>query len=245
MPELPEVETIRRQLAQKLIGKKLNDKKIAGVKRRAKILDIEFVGKSHLLFHLKLTGQLIFNGTPGKYTRQVFNFDDGSCLIFNDVRKFGWHKIVSESQLKDIEKKLGPEPFDITEKQLVLMLAKRPKAKIKTVLMDQKFIAGIGNIYADEILFASRIHPLRLASALQPKEIISLLGKIKKILTAAIKAGGSSVSDYLDGFGQKGTYSRQHKVYQKTGQPCLKCGAKIERLKISGRSAHFCSKCQK
>ena len=245
MPELPEVETIRRQLALLIISKKLQGKEVVSVNRKAKILDIEFVDKSHLLFHLKLTGQLIFNGTPGKYTRQVFNFNDGDCLIFNDVRKFGWHKMVSESELKDIEKKLGPEPFDITEKQFFLMIAKRPKAKIKTLLMDQKFIAGIGNIYSDEILFASYIHPLRIVGGLQPKEIISLLGNIKKILTVAIKAGGSSTSDYLDAFGQKGGYSRQHQVYQKTGQPCLECGAKIERLKISGRSAHYCPNCQK
>ena len=245
MPELPEVETIRRQLSGKIVGKKLGNKRIIGVSRRAKILDVEFADKSHLLFHLKLTGQLIFNGLPGKYTRQVFNFDDGSRLIFNDVRKFGWRKMVSESELKDIEKKLGPEPLAITQKQFASMLAKRPKAKIKPLLMDQKFIAGIGNIYSDEILFASRIHPLRLASALQPKEIVLLLGKTKKILTAAIKAGGSSVADYLDAFGQKGAYSRQHKVYQKTGQKCVKCGSVIERIKLAGRSAHYCPKCQK
>lgn len=245
MPELPEVETIRRQLSLRIIGKKLRGKKVVKVNRRAKILDVEFADKSHLLFHLKLTGQLIFNGLPGKYTRQVFHFNDGSCLTFNDVRKFGWHKMVSESAFKDIEKKLGPEPFDITPKQFALMIAKRPKAKIKTLLMDQKFIAGIGNIYSDEILFASHVHPLRIAGTLQSKEIISLLGKTKKILTAAIKAGGSSVADYLDGFGQRGAYSRQHKVYQKTGLPCLKCQTLIKRIKSGGRSAHFCPKCQK
>ncbi|PIR91074.1 DNA-formamidopyrimidine glycosylase [bacterium (Candidatus Gribaldobacteria) CG10_big_fil_rev_8_21_14_0_10_41_12] len=245
MPELPEVETIRQQLAKQIVGKELQGKKVIGVNRRAKILDIEFADKSHLIFHLKLTGQLIFNGTPGKHTRRVFNFNDGSCLIFNDVRKFGWYKIVSESQLKDIKKKLGPEPFGLTEKQFALMIAKKPKAKIKTLLMDQKFIAGIGNIYADEILFASRIHPLRVAGALGPREIILLLGKIKEILTAAIKAGGSSVSDYLDAFGQKGGYSRKHKVYQRTGQQCVKCGSIIERIRLAGRSAHYCPNCQK
>ncbi|MEK7173243.1 MAG: bifunctional DNA-formamidopyrimidine glycosylase/DNA-(apurinic or apyrimidinic site) lyase [Patescibacteria group bacterium] len=245
MPELPEVETIRQQLAKQIIGKKWQGKKVIGVYRRAKILDIALADQSHLLFHLKLTGQLIFNGAPDKHTRQVFNFNDGSCLVFNDVRKFGWFKIVSAEELQDIEKKLGPEPFGLTPKQFTAMLAKRPKAKIKTLLMDQKFIAGIGNIYADEILFASHIHPLRIAGDIQPKEIILLLDKMKKILTAAIKAGGSSVADYLDTFGQKGNYSRQHKVYQKTGQPCQVCQTLIKRIKLGGRSAHYCPKCQK
>ena len=244
MPELPEVETIRSQLAQKLIGKRLDGKKIVGVKRRAKILIVEFADKTALLFHLKLTGQLIFNGTPGRYTRQVFNFSDGSCLVFNDTRKFGWSKIVKEQGFKDIEKKLGPEPFDITEKQFVLMLAKRPQAKIKPLLMDQKFIAGIGNIYADEILFASGVRPLRQVKTLDKKEIYLLFVNIKKILKAAIQSGGSSVRYYLNALGEKGGFVKYHKVYQRTGQPCKVCQTPIKRIKLGGRSAHYCSKCQ-
>ena len=245
MPELPEVETIRRQLVQKLIGKKLNGKKIVGVKRRAKILIIEFADKTALIFHLKLTGQLIFNGTPGEYTRRIFNFNDGNRLVFNDARKFGWSKMVKEQGLKDIEKKLGPEPFDIAEEQFVLMLAKRPQTKIKPLLMDQKFIAGIGNIYADEILFASGIHPLRQVKTLDKKEIHLLFANIKKILKAAVQSGGSSVRSYLDALGQKGGFAKYHKVYQKTGQKCAKCGSIIQRIRLGGRSAHFCPKCQK
>ena len=245
MPELPEVETIRRQLARKLVGKILGKKQIVGVRRRAKILIIEFADKTALLFHLKLTGQLIFNGAPGRYTRQVFRFSDGSCLIFNDARKFGWSKMASEQEVRDIERKLGPEPFDIAEKQFASMLAARPKAKIKPLLMDQKFISGIGNIYADEILFACGLHPLRRAGALSSREVHWLFGSIKKILKAAIKEGGSSVKDYINSEGGQGGYQKYHRVYQKAGQKCVKCGSIIQRIKLGGRSAHFCPNCQK
>ncbi|PIU15507.1 DNA-formamidopyrimidine glycosylase [bacterium (Candidatus Gribaldobacteria) CG08_land_8_20_14_0_20_39_15] len=245
MPELPEVETIRKQLAKKLIGKKLNGKKIGEVARRAKILIIKFSDKTCLIFHLKLSGQLIFNGTPGKYTRQVFNFSDGTRLIFNDARKFAWYKIMSEQGFRRLEKKLGPEPFDITEKQFFSILAKRSQAKIKPLLMNQGFIAGIGNIYADEILFASGIHPTRQIKTLDNKEIRLLFKNIKKILKAAIKAGGSSVRDYIDAEAGQGGYQKYHKVYQRTGQKCVKCGGLVQRIKLGGRSAHFCPKCQR
>ncbi len=145
MPELPEVETIRRQLSQKIVGKKLNGQEVVGVRRRAKILIIDFNEGTSLIFHLKLTGQLIFNGKPSRHTRKVFNFDDGSQLIFNDARKFGWWKKVKET--RRIEKGFGPEALAINPKVFKVLLRKRPNSKIKPLLMDQKFIAGIGNIY--------------------------------------------------------------------------------------------------
>jgi len=242
MPELPEVEIIRQQLSRKIVGKKLNGRKITGLRRRAKILIIDFADGSSLIFHLKLTGQLIFNGEPLQHTRKVFNFDDGSRLIFNDVRKFGWWKEVKET--KTIEKKFGPEATDISLSAFKELLSKRPKAKIKPLLMDQSFIAGIGNIYSDEILFASRIHPLRLAGALTEEEVKRTCQNIKKILKKAIKHQGSSIKDYLDTSGQKGDYIKHHKVYQREGEKCFRCKALIKRIKIGGRSAHFCPKCQ-
>ncbi len=169
MPELPEVETIRRQLAQKIIGKKLDGKRITNVRRIAKLLIIAFDDGSGLVFHLKLTGQLIFNGKPSEHTRKVFNFDDGSQLIFNDARKFGWWKKVKET--KKIEKEFGPDALEINLKTFKTLLTKRPNAKIKPLLMDQKFIAGIGNIYSDEILFAAKIAPLRLSKTLTVQEV--------------------------------------------------------------------------
>lgn len=243
MPELPEVETIRRQLSRKIINKKLNNKRISALRRRGKILIIDFTDGSSLLIHLKLTGQLIFNAKPSQYTRKVFNFSDGSNLLFNDLRKFGWWKYRKET--KSIEKELGPEALRVSLPFFKKRLFGRPNAKIKTLLMDQKFIAGIGNIYSDEILFASRVHPLRLVKTLKEKEIETIFRNIKKILKKAIKYHGSSVESYLDSSGEKGSYTKYHKAYQKQGKKCPRCGTIIQRIKIGGRSAHFCQKCQK
>ena len=241
MPELPEVETIRRQLYKKIIGKRIGGRKIVGLRRRAKILIIDFDDSSSLIFHLKLTGQLIFNGKPSQYTRKVFNFDDGSKLIFNDVRKLGWWKKVKDT--KKIEEKFGPEPLKIGLKAFKALLIKRPNSKIKALLIDQKAIAGIGNIYSDEILFSAKARPYRLAKDLTNGEIKKIFNGTKKILEEAVEHRGSSVEHYLDACGQKGEYAKYHMVYRKKN--CRRCGAKIERIKIGGRSAHFCPKCQK
>ncbi len=243
MPELPEVETIRRQLSRKIVGKELDGKKITGVRRRAKILIIDFNDGSSLLFHLKLTGQLIFNGSPSAYTRQVFYFKDGSRLVFNDARKFGWWKIVKDTSA--IEKKFGPEALEVSLEEFKNNLKRHPLSKIKTLLMNQEFIAGIGNIYSDEILFASRVHPLRRAGSLKPGEIKSIHQNIKRILREAIKRHGSSVQYYLDASGDKGDFARYHKVYQREGEKCFRCPSLVKRIKMGGRSAHFCPACQK
>lgn len=243
MPELPEVETIRRQLQKKIVGKAIKGQKIIGLRRKAKILIIDFENGASLIFHLKLTGQLIFNGKPSQYTRKVFIFDDGSKLIFNDTRKFGWWKEVKDT--KRIEKELGPEPLEIDLKIFKDLLIKHPNAKIKPLLMNQKFIAGIGNIYSDEILYAARVHPLRCVKTLAQKEIEQIFQNIKKILREAIKYHGSSVEYYVDACGEKGNFVKYHKVYQKEGQKCSCCGATIKKIKISGRSAYFCSDCQR
>ncbi len=243
MPELPEVETIRRQLSKKIIGKKLGNKKITRLRRRAKILIIDFGDGSSLIFHLKLTGQLIYNKKPSRFTRKVFNFADGSRLIFNDARKFGWWKMVKDT--KELEQSFGPEALDIDFQTFGDLLKKRPNARIKPLLMDQKFIAGIGNIYSDEILFASQVHPLHRAKTLKEKEIKRIHQNIGKILKEAIRRHGSSVQSYLDAYGQRGDYAKSHKVYQKEGKKCPRCGATIKRMKLGGRSAHFCPHCQK
>ena len=243
MPELPEVETIRRQLSKKIIGKKLERHKVSGLRRRGKMIIIDFSDGSSLVFHLKLTGQLIYGTQPSRFTRKVFNFDDGSKLVFNDVRKFGWWKRVKNT--KKIEEALGPEALDLGLQELKSLLSKRPNARIKTFLMDQKIIAGIGNIYSDEILFAAKVRPLRRAKTLSGKEIKSIHQNIGRILSEAIKYNGSSVEYYLDACGQKGDYVKQHKIYQKEGENCPRCGGQIKRVKIGGRSAHFCPHCQK
>ncbi len=241
MPELPEVETIRRQLSQKIVGKRLAGQKIVRLRRRAKILIIDFEDGTSLIFHLKLTGQLIFNGKPSRYTRKVFNFDDGSQLIFNDVRKFGWWRKVKETDSMDIE--FGPEALEINLNTFKSLLTKKPNAKIKPLLMDQKFIAGVGNIYSDEILFAAKVAPPRLIKTLTEKEIREIFQNIKKILNTAIKHKGSSVEYYLDACGRQGDYVKYHKVYHR--EKCSLCGTKIKKIKIGGRNAHYCPNCQK
>jgi len=243
MPELPEVETIRRQLSRKIVGKKLNGRRIIKIRRRAKLLIIDLDNGSSLIFHLKMTGQLIFNGKTLPSTRKVFYFKDGSKLIFNDARKFGWWKIVKNS--RTMEEQLGPEALEISLPIFKNILNKRPASRIKPLLIDQKFIAGIGNIYSDEILYAAKVHPLRRVRTLNHEEIKRIFYNIGRILKLAIKCRGSSVEHYIDACGKKGSFIRYHKVYQKEGQKCRRCKSFIERIKISGRSARFCPFCQK
>jgi formamidopyrimidine-DNA glycosylase len=242
MPELPEVETIREQLSRKIVGKKLDGKKITGLRRRGKILMIDFTDGSSLVIHLKLTGQLIFNGKPSPHTRKVFYFSEGSQLIFNDTRKFGWWKKVRNT--RQIESQLGPEALEIDLPTFKNNLKKHPQAKIKPLLMDQKFIAGLGNIYSDEILFTAKIHPLRQVKTLGDKEIKQIYQNIKKILLRAIQYRGTTEQYYRDACGQKGNYQQQLKVYQREGEKCSCCGTIIKRIKLAGRSAHFCPRCQ-
>ena len=243
MPELPEVETIRCQLAKEIVGKKLKKVKVTRVRRRAKILIIDLADGSSLVFHLKLTGQLLLNAKSSDYSRAVFKFDDGTNLVFNNPRGLGWWKKVEDTT--DIEKGFGPEPLDknFTLKKFKSMLSKRKNSKIKPLLMDQRFIAGIGNIYSDEILFAAKIQPLRQVKTLRRGEVEEIFKAIKRILKAAIKHRGSTSRYYLDVFGKKGEYIKYHKVYRRENCPC--CGTKIKKIKLGGRSAHYCPECQK
>lgn len=245
MPELPEIETIKRELSCEIVGKKLEGVKVTDVRRRAKILMIDLADGSSLIFHLKLTGQLLLNARPGKYTRAVFKFTDGTNLVFNNVRKFGWWKRVKDTS--EIEKDFGPEPLtkDFTLKKFKEILSHRTKSKIKPLLMDQQFIAGIGNIYSDEILLASGVRPTRRVKTLNEKEIKRIFQKMKEILKEAIKYQGSSIQYYVDARGQRGKYVKYHQVYGREGEPCKKCGTIIKRIKIGSRSAHFCPICQK
>jgi formamidopyrimidine-DNA glycosylase len=206
-------------------------------------LIIDFSDSSSLIFHFKLTGQLIFNGKPSPSTRKVFYFKDGSRLVFNDTRKFGWWKNVKKSQ--EIEGQFGPEALAISLSKFRNILARRPNAKIKPLLMDQKFIAGIGNIYSSEILYAAKVHPLRPVKTLNDKEIGQIFRNIGKILRAAIKYQGSSVEYYVDARGEKGDFVEYHKVYQKEDQRCYRCAKAIKRIKIGSRSAYFCPNCQR
>ena len=217
-----------------------------------------------ILIHLKLTGQLIYQdqktriagghpipplnlAVPNKTTRVTFTFTNGGHLYFNDIRKFGWVKIVEneKSKVKEaIGMELGPDAMEISFDDFKKRLNAKGQWRIKKLLMDQKFVAGIGNIYSDEALWRARIHPRRSAVSLQPSEVRRLYDGIRESLKLAIAKGGSSANAYVDSGGEKGLYLSFAKAYHMTGKPCARCKTPIVREKMDGRSAHFCPKCQ-
>jgi len=279
MPELPEVETIRRDLHRKVKDKEIkfvtvNTPKIVkeppisefctqiegkvfkNINRRGKYLVIELDSGKKLVIHLGMTGLLIYPFNEDskkiinvKHNHLVFTFIDGTKLIFNDVRKFG--KIYLVSNLNQIEgmAKLGLDPLDdcFKEEIFVQILNKKKKSKIKSFLMNQEFITGLGNIYVNEVLYRANIHPLRKISSLHKEEIGNLYQQIKLVLNKAIKAGGSTVADeaYLNTDGEKGKFAEKLQVYARKGEPCVKCGHSIDVVRIEGRSSFICPQCQK
>lgn len=281
MPELPEVETIKRDLEKSLAGKKIikvivhnpkviREPDVAGFKRglegavvtnilrRAKLLVWELSNGKALTVHLKMTGQLVLRQElstnpepveglvyPGRdiNSRVAFHLSDGKIVDFNDQRLFGELRLLDDWQSLEFVRSLGPEPADLNLRQFQGMLAGK-KAKIKPLLMDQKFISGIGNLYAAEILFRAKIHPGRLAGSLTDKEKELLFKAINDILNAAIDYGGSSVDDYVRLSGKQGEYAQFHKAYGRDGQPCLTCKTVIKRISQGGRGTYFCPKCQ-
>ncbi len=294
MPELPEVETIRRDMSAKIVDKKIlsvkvMDKKMEGAnklirlltgnkiiaaRRIGKLLIFDLNDKRHFLIHLKMTGQLVYidgdeivagghpfkEGSvlervggmlPNKHTRLSICFaagkgDDEGQLFFNDTRKFGYAKIVSSEELEIIEGGYGIEPLrkEFTLENLKKVIKNR-KIAIKAAILDQKKVSGIGNIYADEILFASGIRPERKASSLKDAEIAKIHKEAERIIALAIKHRGTTFSDYVDGQGNKGGFVRFLKVYGRDGEKCPRCGRKISKKRVAGRGTHFCSFCQK
>ena len=218
-----------------------------------------------ILIHLKLTGQLIYQDqktriagghpipplnlpVPNKTTRVTFAFTNGGHLYFNDMRKFGWVKIVEsrESKIKEaIGMELGPDPLTMSYGEFCERLEKRGQYRIKKLLMDQSFIAGVGNIYSDEALWRAKIHPRRPAVSLKPSEVRKLYEGIRDCLKLAIEKGGSSRNAFVDSGGEKGLYLSYAKAYHMTGKPCARCKIPIVREKMDSRSAHFCPFCQK
>lgn len=277
MPELPEVETLRRELASKIIGKtiksievdtaklinvplkvlnqKINPpaggKKIKSVSRRAKILILELNNDYSLLIHLKLTGQLVFCSKlcklPNKFTHIIFNFTDGSRLFFNDIRKFGWLKLLDQEQLKKELAGYGLEPLnrEFTLEKFKEILNKRKNAKIKQVLLDQTLIAGIGNIYTDESCFYAKIKPTRIIKTLKEGEVKNLYQGIKKILKLAIAKKGTSADTYVQLDGSPGGMEKYLKVYGRKGEKCKRCPGIVKKIKLNGRGTAFCENCQK
>jgi len=280
MPELPEVETIRRGLQRKIKNKQIKDivinvnkivkkpslrefitkikgKKIKEVDRRGKYIIIYLDSKDKLIVHLGMTGLLIYpydnkiteKEINPKHNHLIFTFTDDTQLVFNDVRRFG--KIFLVSNINEVESitKLGVEPLEdyFTEEVFIQKLNKKENSKIKSFLMKQEFVTGLGNIYANEVLYRSNIHPLRLISSLNKKEVRNLYQQIKLVLSEAVELRGSTVADeaYRDTDGEKGKFAKKLQVYARKGEPCTKCGHSIEVVRIEGRSSFICPQCQK
>lgn len=291
MPELPEVETIVRQLDKILKGKtvrrvqvlksrsfvgdenKLVGKKVLSVERIAKILILRFVDfEEVVIIHLKMTGQLIWRpvdwdikhdvhdeivgghpsldwvkSLPSSHTRVIVHFDDDSKLFFNDMRIFGWMKLISKEELRKLTDKLPP---DVTDKERFTFeyfkgLCVKTKKAIKLLVMDSAKIGGAGNIYANDALWVARIDPHRPAASLSEDEMIGLYQGVKMVINEGIKYGGSTYSDFVGTDGLGGKYQEHFRTYKRDGKPCLECGANIIKGKIGGRGTYWCANCQK
>ena len=263
MPELPEVETVVRSIAlvvgQRIVSAefrnlrilrggdpdamsaRLQGRRIVSVKRYGKFIVASLEGGGYLMIHLGMTGRLLLGGEPGKHTHAIFTFERGT-LMFDDSRQFGCIELSEE--FPNRVARLGPEPLEIGFDEFATEL-KRHKTRIKSLLLNQTFVRGVGNIYADEALFRAGIHPLALASRVKRERVRKLYDAMIAVLTEAIEAGGSSISDYVDAEGRKGFFQISHRVYQRTGEPCTTCGRPIQKVIVAQRSSHFCAKCQK
>ncbi len=268
MPELPEVETIKRELEPHVVGRELTavnicdtkivahlspkilkdritGKRIESLKRRGKYLLFRLSSGDYLIIHLRMSGAILLNPQqPLPHTRLILRLDDGTELVFTDRRRLGIVSLTDSE--KPVEDKLGPEPLKphFTAEEFANRLQRR-KAPIKAVLLDQKVIAGIGNMYADEALFKAGIHPLRPANSLSLQETERLHTAIISTLRSAIKNKGASVETYLRPNGETGTAHFHFKVAHRGGRPCPTCGTPIQRLPIRNRGSYFCPCCQK
>lgn len=271
MPELPEVETVKRSLEKKLIGltitgvniylpkiirlqdstefkNQVKGKRITALSRRGKYLLIHLNEGLTLVVHLRMTGQLVYKepSPPVKHTHVVFKLDNERELHFIDQRQFG--RIILTSELDEVPglKDLGVEPLGKEfQRNFFRRELRRRRVKIKSLLLDQTFIAGLGNIYVDEALHRARINPQRTAASLSPREVTNLYHAIRDILREGIKNRGTTFRDYVDGDGRAGKYQKLLRVYNREGKPCYNCKTKISRIKLGGRSSYFCPQCQK
>ncbi|MCL2110247.1 bifunctional DNA-formamidopyrimidine glycosylase/DNA-(apurinic or apyrimidinic site) lyase [Microgenomates group bacterium] len=237
-------------------------RKIVDIGRRARFVLLKLDNGKTILTHLKMTGQLIFKGEkiaggghptedwleqlPGKHTRIVFTLDDGSHLFFNDQRIFGYMRVVDEEELREVMGKIGPDAntSEFGEAYLAGKIVKR-KTAIKQLIMDNKIVAGVGNIYAQESLFRARIDPRRAGESLSGAEVGRIVREIKGILAEAIAAGGTTFDGkYVDGEGKSGEFSAKLQVYGRSGEKCLVCGADLETIRQGGRRTVYCLGCQ-
>lgn len=272
MPELPEAETIRKGLHKTVRGKRIKEvtitlpsmvrrfaskqdvvkrtrgKIIAAIRRRGKSILFILDSSDVLVFRLGMTGQLLWSHPRSrvdkdKHTHLTIDFDGGEKIFFRDIRQFGEVYITEKESLEETLN-MGAEPLTKTFTLQSLKQIMSSSIKIKPLLMDQKRIAGIGNIYSDEILFEAGIHPFRPAFSFNDDELKKLHWAIGFILDEAIARGGDTIADYRNVLGENGDYQNFHRVYQREGEPCHRCCTPVKRVKLSGRSCHFCPQCQ-
>jgi formamidopyrimidine-DNA glycosylase len=268
VPELPEVETIRAQLAPRLVGRalarveildprltrpydlfevaeELEGDRIVAVERRGKYLLLRLESGLGLLVHLRMTGG--FHWSPVTHERAVLELDDGSRLVYRDVRRFGTWLVLEGADLEPyLAAKNGPEPLEgrFTARWLGSQLARR-RAPLKAVLLDQRVVAGLGNIYADEALWRARLDPLRPANALDRTEVARLTRAIRASLRTGIARQGSTLRDYAAPDGAAGSMQDEFRVYGRDGLPCPRCGATTAKTRVGGRGTWFCPRCQR
>lgn len=270
MPELPEVETVVRDLRPMTVGRsivavrhgkrklrtpwnakwnaKLAGTRIEAIRRRGKWIVVD-LGAPRLLVHLGMTGQ--FTAVPAAepeadHVHLVFALDDRQELRFRDVRRFGSATLFPDAAMVDaffMESELGPEPFDI-DADYFRTAVRKSSRNLKALLLDQTLLAGVGNIYADEACFRAKLHPRRPGQSLTFAEVDRLRAAIETVLTRAIEGRGSTIRDYVGGSGLRGGFQNEHAVYGRTGEPCVTCDAPIECMRLAGRSSHYCPTCQ-
>jgi formamidopyrimidine-DNA glycosylase len=273
MPELPEVETVRRSLAPSLEGRRfehveiadprltrpfdpksvaasLEGERVQAVERRGKYLVVRFESGRVLLIHLRMTGSMRHApaGTlpDDPYRRAVVRLDDGSDVAYRDVRRFGTWLVLEPDEVDDyLAARVGGEPLEqaFRTRDLTARLAAR-RAPVKAAILDQRTVAGLGNIYADEALWWARIHPLRPAGTLAPDEVQALRRGIRRALARGLERQGSTLRDYRLPDGSAGRMQREFKVYGRTGLPCDRCGTPIEKIRVAGRGTWYCPECQ-
>ncbi|MEL0452629.1 DNA-formamidopyrimidine glycosylase [Lactococcus lactis subsp. lactis] len=270
MPELPEVETVRRELEKRIVGQKivsieatylrmvltgfeqlkkeLTGKTIHGISRRGKYLIFEIGEKDRLISHLRMEGKYrlaSLNVPMEKHDHLALKFTDEQ-LIYADVRKFGTWELISTDQVLPyfLKKNIGPEPtYETFDEQIFREKLQKSTKKIKPFLLEQTLVAGLGNIYVDEVLWLAKIHPEKVANQLTESSIHLLHDSIIEILQKAIKLGGSSIRTY-SALGSTGKMQDELRVYGKTGEKCVRCGNEIQKIKVAGRGTHFCPFCQ-
>jgi formamidopyrimidine-DNA glycosylase len=273
MPELPEVETIRQKLEPHLVGRQfdrveiadarlvrpfeplavaaeLEGERVSALERRGKYLIVRFESGRSLLIHLRMTGSLR-HASEGKladdpHRRAVVRLDDGSDVAYRDVRRFGTWQLFEPGELEPyLDKRLGVEPLErsFTARKLAQRLERR-RAPIKAALLDQRTVAGLGNIYVDEALWRAQVHPLRLAGTLGDDELLRLTRAIKEALRTGVRRQGASLRDYSTPDGGRGRMQDRFRVYGREGRPCPRCGTPIDKIRTAGRGTWYCPSCQ-